>query len=400
MLQTPSDKVRSRRWDMPKVYHLLPEAEVFSAFDGGAISRWVANVLRNDAAGMVVACGSDTTWGFDAARIVALPALKSYHRLQHRMRLRTPWVLRRLLLKRVFKRLITLLKPGDLVWVHNRPEFAAALGQDTHRAGARLVLHMHNSHLLAAVPKIIRDLELDASVFVSRYLKDETCGKYPGFLDGTVLYNGADDCIFFPTSTERRDESGPIIVVFASRVIPEKGPDVLAEALRRLLQRGVPVEGMIVGGAQFGSSGPTEFVRDLMRSAPPNLHFHPYCAGEQLAELLRKADIFCLPSTWHDPFPLAPLEAMATGLPIVATRSGGIPEALLYGGGMLVERGSVEELVSAIERLVVDPILRMKLARESLLSFANHFRWPRVVDNYRAIVDRTVGQAPEYANHA
>jgi glycosyltransferase involved in cell wall biosynthesis len=309
-------------------------------------------------------------------------------------------MLRKLLFKRIFKRLTALLKPGDVVWVHNRPEFAAALGQDTHHAGARLVLHMHNSHLLDANPRIIRDLELDASVFVSRYLKEETCGKYRGFLDGTVLYNGADDRIFFPGNQERRDESTPIMVVFASRVIPEKGPDVLAEALRCLLKRGVPVEGMIVGGAQFGSSEPTEYVRELIHGAPPNLRFHPYCAGEQLAELLREADIFCLPSTWQDPFPLAPLEAMATGLPVVATRSGGIPEALVYGGGMLVERGSVEELANAIERLVVDPILRMKLARESLLSFVNHFRWPTVVDNYQAIVDRTVSQVPEYANHA
>jgi spore coat protein SA len=162
----------------------------------------------------------------------------------------------------------------------------------------------------------------------------------------------------------------------------------------------VPVQGMIVGGAQFGASEPTEYGRELLRSAPPNLHFHPYCAGKQLAGLLREADIFCLPSTWHDPFPLAPLEAMATGLPVVATRSGGIPEALFYGGGMLVERGSVEELASAIEMLALDPILRRKLARESLRSFVNHFRWPTVVDNYQVIVDRTVGQAPEYANHA
>jgi len=385
---------------MPKVYHLLPEAEIFSEFDGGAISRWVANVLRNDVAGMVAACSSDRTWEFDPARIVALPALKSYRRWQHRTRQRTPWMLRKLLLKRIFKPLTTLLKAGDMVWVHNRPEFAAALGQDIHRAGARLVLHMHNSHLLIANPRVMRDLQLDASVFVSRYLKEETCGKHPGFLDGTVLYNGADDRIFFPVNRGRRDESRPITVVFASRLVPEKGPDVLAEALRCLLTRGVPVEGMIVGGAQFGSSEPTEYVRELLRSAPPNLRFHPYCAGNQLAELLREADIFCLPSTWHDPFPLATLEAMATGLPVVATRSGGIPEALFHGGGLLVERGSVEELASAIERLVFDPILRMKLAREALRSFVHHFRWPTVVENYQAIVDRTVSQAPGYANHA
>jgi glycosyltransferase involved in cell wall biosynthesis len=215
-----------------------------------------------------------------------------------------------------------------------------------------------------------------------------------------VLYNGADERLFFPAGTERSDCHRPVTVIFASRVVPEKGPDILSKALRLLMKRGVPVQGIIVGGAEFGKSQPTGFIQELHHSAPSNLHFHAYCAGEKLARLFREADIFCLPSTWQDPFPLAPLEAMATGLPVVATRSGGIPEALAYGGGILVERGSVEELASAIESLVSDPTLRLKLARESLFSFLQHFRWPTVVQNYQSIVERTAGQSLECATHA
>jgi glycosyltransferase involved in cell wall biosynthesis len=385
---------------MPKVYHLLPEAEAFSEFDGGAISRWVANVLRDDEAGIVAACGSDTSWGFDPMRILTLPALNSYHRWQERSRRRMPWMLRKFLLKRVFKPLTSRLKPGDVVWVHNRPEFAAALGQTIHHARARLVLHMHNSHLLTAGPKVVRELQLDSSVFVSLYLKQETCEKFPEFRGATVLYNGADDGIFFPVNEEPRDKIRPVTVIFASRVVPEKGPAVLAEALRCLFVRGVPVEGLIVGGAQFGSSEPTEFVRELLRNAPRNLRFHPYCVGKQLADLLRESDIFCMPSTWQEPLSMATLEAMATGLAVVATRSGGIPETLLYGGGLLVERGSVAELASAIERLVLDPMLRRKLAGEAFRSFVGHFRWPTVVENYQAIVDRIIRQAPKCVNRA
>ena len=97
---------------------------------------------------------------------------------------------------------------------------------------------------------------------------------------------------------------------------------------------------------------------------------------------------------------MATLEAMATGLAVVATRSGGIPETLLYGGGLLVERGSVAELASAIERLVLDPMLRRKLAGEAFRSFVGHFRWPTVVENYQAIVDRIIRQAPKCVNRA
>jgi glycosyltransferase involved in cell wall biosynthesis len=384
---------------MPNVYHLLPEAEIFSEFAGGAISRWVANVLRNDVSGRVVACSSDLSWRFDPTRIIAVPNLTSYHRLLQRMRHRIPWVIRKLLLKKVFEPLTSLLAPGDVVWVHNRPEFAAALGGDTRAAGARLVLHMHNSHLLTASPKIVRNLQLDGSVFVSRYLKEETCEKYPAFLNATVLYNGADEGLFFPAKRERSKRSRPLTVIFASRVVPEKGPDVLSEALRLLMKRAVPVQGIIVGGSEFGNSEPTEYIKQLYHKAPSNLHFHSYCAGEKLARLFREADIFCLPSTWQDPFPLAPLEAMATGLPVIATRSGGIPEALAYGGGILVERGSVEELASAIEALVSNPILRMNLARQSLLSFLQHFRWPKVVQNYQAIVQSIAAQPLECARY-
>jgi glycosyltransferase involved in cell wall biosynthesis len=376
---------------MPDVYHLLPEAEIFSEFAGGAISRWVANVLRNDMSGVVVACSSDLSWGFDAARIIDLPALTSYHCLHPGMRRRMPWMIRKLLLRRVLRPLTSLLTTGDVVWVHNRPEFAAAIGEDIRAAGARLVLHMHNSHLLTANPKIVRDLQLDGSVFVSRYLKEETCEKYPAFLNGTVLYNGADERLFFPATIDRPVSSRPVTVIFASRIVPEKGPDILSEALRLLMNRGVPVQGIIVGGAEFGKSEPTGYIKDLYQRAPSNLQFHSYCTGEQLANLFREADIFCLPSTWQDPFPLAPLEAMATGLPVVA---------LAYGGGILVERGSVEELASAIEALVADPILRMNLARQSLLSFLQHFGWPTVVQNYQAIVKSTAGHALEHVSHA
>jgi spore coat protein SA len=155
------------------------------------------------------------------------------------------------------------------------------------------------------------------------------------------------------------------------------------------LQRaGVAVEGVIVGGVEFGESQPDAYVEELVRSAPANLSFHPYCAGAELVKLFQQADVFCLPSVWDDPFPLAPLEAMATGLPVVASRSGGIPEALFDGGGVLVERGSVESLTAALRALAEDPELRRELALQARQSYERHFRWEHVRGNYRAMVGR------------
>jgi spore coat protein SA len=177
-------------------------------------------------------------------------------------------------------------------------------------------------------------------------------------------------------------------VLFAARLVKEKGPHLLVEALGRLQREEVAVEGVVVGGVEFGDSKPDAYVAELQERAPSNLSFHPYCAGEALVQLFQQADVFCLPSVWDDPFPLAPLEAMATGLPVVASRSGGIPEALFDGGGMLVERDSVESLTAALRALAQDQGLRGELAEQAVRSFERHFRWEHVRGNYRAIVGR------------
>jgi spore coat protein SA len=297
-------------------------------------------------------------------------------------------LLRKWSLRRGFRGLIEQLTAGDTVWVHNRPEVAAAICAPVHRAGAKTVLHMHNLHLQATSRRAMRELDVDRIVYVSRYLEEASRSALVRPAQVEVLYNGADGELFQPKLKCACAAEKPMRVLFAARLVKEKGPHLLVEALGRLLREGVAVEGVIVGGVEFGDSRPDAYVEALQESAPSNLSFHPYCAGAELVRLFQEADVFCLPSVWDDPFPLAPLEAMATGLPVVASRSGGIPEALFDGGGMLVERDSVESLTAALRTLAQDPWLRRELAEQAVQSFQRHFRWEHVQGNYRAIVGR------------
>ena len=75
-------------------YHLLTEAEPFSEFHGGAISRWAGNVLRDTSNSVVVCPSADDTWKFPPKSILLLPALERYRRWR-RMAQRLPWSLRR-----------------------------------------------------------------------------------------------------------------------------------------------------------------------------------------------------------------------------------------------------------------------------------------------------------------
>jgi spore coat protein SA len=246
---------------------------------------------------------------------------------------------------------------------------------------------LHNAHLQTANPAILHDLDIDRVVFVSRYLADASQSTLSTSVATEVLHNGADGYLFHPVQPDEMPTADrPMKVLFASRVVKEKGPQLLAEALRRLQQMHVAVVGIVVGGAGFGNSEPDPFVAELVRSAPQNLAFHPYCAGEKLARLFQQADVFCLPSIWHDPFPLAPLEAMAAGLPVVASHSGGIPEALFDGGGILVERDSVESLTAALRQLAEDVPLRRRLSVQARRSFERHFQWENVRENYGTIM--------------
>ena len=96
---------------------------------------------------------------------------------------------------------------------------------------------------------------------------------------------------------------------------------------------------------------------------PPNVHVHADLGANdpRLVELYRRADIFVHPTT-SDLSPWVVLEAMASGCPVVTTRVGGIVDLIEEGQtGLFVPVGDVQKLADAIERLVLNPVLRREM---------------------------------------
>ena len=314
------------------IYHLLSEAEMFSERFGGAISRWAANVLRTGTE--VVICPSfDTSWGFSDERIYCMPNWKHTHPI-HPLLYRLPWPLQKAAYRRVFRPLLERTKPGDILYIHNAPESASVLATVASDYGAKVVLHMHNSHLIRASQGQLAALKNTPIVFCSEFLRKEANAALGNHFESThVVYNGADDSKF---RFAPRDSNVIPIIIFTGRLVAYKGVHILLEAMRILEKRGVSAKCQIVGRTYFSTDKSTRYSRYLDRIKPANSELVGYKSGAALAELLQKASIFCCPSVWNDPFPLAPLEAMATGLPVVASETGGIPEMLAHGGGVLV----------------------------------------------------------------
>ena len=354
-------------------YHLLTESEPFSEFIGGAISRWAGNVLRNNPQSVVVCPSADDTWNFPPEAISVLPALRLYKSWRNKL-CRLPWFFHRWVIQAIFRPLLKRMRPGDIMWIHNRPEFAVALTAHIHHAGGRVVLHLHNSHLVEGPARLMSQVRVDRLVFVSEFLLQQARDKFPQAGASSVLYNGADESIFYPAGDEHK-KSAPVTVLFAGRLVEDKGVHVLLEAMKLLEEEAVPLQAVIVGSSNFGMGEETDYIRRLKATSPATVEFLPYRSGKALGELFRAADMFCCPSVWNDPFPLAPLEAMAAGLPVVASRTGGIPEALAFGGGILVERRSAVELASALRRLAESPELRTRLGQQGYAAFLERFTW-------------------------
>jgi len=151
----------------------------------------------------------------------------------------------------------------------------------------------------------------------------------------------------------------PFTVGFFSRIAPEKGLDMLAEAYRRLRAKpGVPATRLLAGGylldehrdylkrieRQMGGWGLAE---EFTYAGAPD--------RDEKIKLLHGMDVLSVPETYADPKGFFLLEAMANGVPVVEPRHGAFPEIIeRTGGGLLVTPGAVDELTDALFALITD----------------------------------------------
>lgn len=119
----------------------------------------------------------------------------------------------------------------------------------------------------------------------------------------------------------------------------------------------------------------------------------------RLAELYREASVFCLPS-FFEPFGLVILEAMAFGLPVVATRTCGIPEMVTDGvTGLLTAKGDAEALATALVRALTTPQDAVAWGRAGRRRAEEHFTWDAVVDRMAPALDRLLPTVQTKGRH-
>jgi len=205
-------------------------------------------------------------------------------------------------------------------------------------------------------------------VFTSSQSRDlASAGGYP-VKASRVVHNGVDTRTFAPRA---RPDGGPPIVLFVGRFDAQKGVDILFHAWRDLDARAQ----LRLAATGWKELEYRELARDLALSS---VVFQGHVPRAQLPELLQQASVLVLPSRYEN-FPLSLLEAMACGVPVVATRVGGIPELVEDGQtGLLVPPEDPEALGEAIRRILDDPGLASGLARAARAVVESRFTWESV----------------------
>jgi glycosyltransferase involved in cell wall biosynthesis len=175
-----------------------------------------------------------------------------------------------------------------------------------------------------------------------------------------------------------RQPSAPLRLLYLGRLVEGKDVHLLIEAVRRLTAEGHSLELVIAG------DGPKREELEQQAAAgglaPPVVRFLGFVGETE--SLLAEADIFVLPSQ-HEGLPISVLEAMAFGLPIIASRVGGVPSAVRDGEeALLIPAGSQSALDEALRKLMEEPALRTRLGRCAQERFESSWTADVMADAY------------------
>jgi glycosyltransferase involved in cell wall biosynthesis len=209
----------------------------------------------------------------------------------------------------------------------------------------------------------------------------------------TVATNGVDP--YFQTIVDPEERSrlvarfnlpvGMPLMLYVGNHTPNKGIDVLLRALDHMVEPGVAV----IGGAIRSRQEHQALLAGCgIPNGNPRALFTDFISKEELRALYQSVDIFVFPSR-ADTLPLVILEAMASGLPVVSTRVGGIPYEVAPDTGILVESGDSVALAEALDRLCANAERRRAMGRAGSCRVAEMFNWnasaAKVVEVYRDI---------------
>lgn len=262
--------------------------------------------------------------------------------------------------------------------------------------GAELALARRKKHYAPVLRGITRNLD---GVIANSSHTAESVQQLTGVYPTVIPWGPPRGAVKLNRTTEESpvEDENPPVVMAVGRMIERKGFPVLVRAAARLRGRAQVV---IVGDGEYRTVVEEEIrrqgVEDVVRLAGrlPN---------DELASLYARCAVFCLPAILDsrgetEGLGVVLVEAMSHGKPVVASRLGGIPDAVEDGTtGILVAPNDEEALAEALLRLIADRTLAARMGEAGRRKARESFSWEAIAERhlelYRGAGDRTAGSA-------
>ena len=167
--------------------------------------------------------------------------------------------------------------------------------------------------------------------------------------------------------------AGVPLMLFVGNHTPNKGIDTLLKALPLMRESAAAV---IAGQIRSSDEHLSRLASCGLTPDDHRLRFTDFITKEELRALYQSVDLFVFPSR-ADTLPLAILEAMTSGLPVVSTRVGGIPFEVTAETGVLVEPGAPDALARALDTICADPAMRARMGSAGRSRAIEIFNWKK-----------------------
>jgi glycosyltransferase involved in cell wall biosynthesis len=293
------------------------------------------------------------------------------------------------------KTFIKAAKGADIVHAHGHPYMASLiLGKLAHHYKKPFILTQHNTFI--EYDNIFNEVErlndltvgkeaLDAAdriIAVSNATKNYilNLGAKPSKVK--VIHNGVDLTHFRPMRGKKQEmrrklgiPKDAVVVSTVRRVVYKNGIDTFIDAAEAVVQKNPKVH-FVVAGKGPNLCNAQERVKQL--KIEDNFKLAGFVADEELPSFYNVADFFVVPSKSGEGLPLVALEAMASGLPVIATDVGGIGEVLTDKVGRLVPANSPDDMAQAILEYAESDLAAMSSSARGLM--VEKYSWEKNVD--------------------
>lgn len=273
----------------------------------------------------------------------------------------------------------------SVIHAHNRGSKYWAMLIRLARYKTKLIFTIHNTEIALSFPEVIlHNAMIDSTIAISGAVATEA--RSLGITRVEQIENGIPIKLFRSNSPRRRRSKTRIICV-GRLFLEKKGQDILIRAIKRCVDSRLDIECTLVGGPIPGDEQTLPMLHGLVSSLGITDLVRFLGDRSDVPTLLADSDIFVLPSR-HEGFGLALVEAMAAGLPVIASNIEG-PANILTDGmdGLLFEPESDVQLAEKISLLIESPRLADQLSANGLLTSAK-YDISAMHDRYMAVYRR------------